>query len=200
MCFRHLVLRWSYETLETSSYCVTCVRVYACVCLSLYLSVCVCVSVCVSLCLSVCVCVCGSIDTMGVISRVSELFDGHTELVVGFNTFLPPGYKIEMNSATDVISVYHDGQRVPATAGGPLRSALAAHTTTTVWYTHTQTDRPAGCCTVAATANTGHHWDQCAALTLLYDVDSVSVRRRCHFQCEMHISQHVCLTPSTRVK
>jgi len=66
-----------------------------------------------------------SIDTMGVINRVSELFDGHTELIVGFNTFLPPGYKIEMNSTSDSINVYHDGQRVPA--AGPLRSALASH-------------------------------------------------------------------------
>jgi len=51
---------------------------------------------------------------MGVINRVSELFDGHTELIVGFNTFLPPGCKIEMNSTSDSINVYHDGQRVPA--------------------------------------------------------------------------------------
>ena len=64
---------------------------------------------------------------MGVINRVSELFDGHTELIVGFNTFLPPGYKIEMNSTSDSISVYHDGQRVPAAATGQLRSALSSH-------------------------------------------------------------------------
>ena len=69
-----------------------------------------------------------SIDTMGVISRVSELFDGHTELIVGFNTFLPPGYKIEMNSTSDAISVYHDGQRVPAS--GPLRPLGSSHTAT----------------------------------------------------------------------
>lgn len=37
-----------------------------------------------------------SIDTPGVIQRVSTLFKGHPELIVGFNTFLPPGYKIEM--------------------------------------------------------------------------------------------------------
>jgi len=51
--------------------------------------VCVCVGVCVSVCLYVCVCVyvC-SIDTMGVINRVSELFDGHTELIVGFSSCL----------------------------------------------------------------------------------------------------------------
>ena len=38
-----------------------------------------------------------NIDTPGVINRVSELFEGHTDLIVGFNTFLPPGYKIEQH-------------------------------------------------------------------------------------------------------
>ncbi|XP_057664954.1 paired amphipathic helix protein Sin3b isoform X1 [Diorhabda carinulata] len=37
-----------------------------------------------------------SIDTPGVITRVSNLFKGFPELIVGFNTFLPPGYKIEV--------------------------------------------------------------------------------------------------------
>uniref|UniRef100_H2YZP8 Paired amphipathic helix protein Sin3a n=1 Tax=Ciona savignyi TaxID=51511 RepID=H2YZP8_CIOSA len=37
-----------------------------------------------------------SIDTPGVIARVSHLFNGHPDLIVGFNTFLPPGYKIEV--------------------------------------------------------------------------------------------------------
>ncbi|KAL0079587.1 hypothetical protein F4703DRAFT_1741573 [Phycomyces blakesleeanus] len=36
-----------------------------------------------------------SIDTPGVIERVSTLFKGHPNLVSGFNTFLPPGYRIE---------------------------------------------------------------------------------------------------------
>ncbi|RLV93073.1 Transcriptional regulatory protein SIN3 [Spathaspora sp. JA1] len=36
-----------------------------------------------------------SIDTPGVIDRVSTLFQGHPNLIQGFNTFLPPGYKIE---------------------------------------------------------------------------------------------------------
>ena len=36
-----------------------------------------------------------SIDTPGVISRVSMLFKGHPELIVGFNIFIPPGYKME---------------------------------------------------------------------------------------------------------
>ncbi|XP_012253699.2 paired amphipathic helix protein Sin3a isoform X2 [Athalia rosae] len=39
-----------------------------------------------------------SIDTPGVITRVSNLFKGHPELIVGFNTFLPPGYKIEVQA------------------------------------------------------------------------------------------------------
>ncbi|TGZ43780.1 Paired amphipathic helix protein Sin3a, partial [Temnothorax longispinosus] len=39
-----------------------------------------------------------SIDTPGVITRVSHLFKGHPELIVGFNTFLPPGYKIEVQA------------------------------------------------------------------------------------------------------
>lgn len=36
-----------------------------------------------------------SIDTPGVIERVSTLFRGHPSLIQGFNTFLPPGYRIE---------------------------------------------------------------------------------------------------------
>jgi paired amphipathic helix protein Sin3a len=36
-----------------------------------------------------------SIDTPGVIQRVSTLFNGHPALIQGFNTFLPPGYRIE---------------------------------------------------------------------------------------------------------
>eukprot|EP00004_Rigifila_ramosa_P022168 TRINITY_DN6005_c0_g1_i2.p1 TRINITY_DN6005_c0_g1~~TRINITY_DN6005_c0_g1_i2.p1 ORF type:complete len:303 (+),score=71.28 TRINITY_DN6005_c0_g1_i2:114-911(+) len=35
------------------------------------------------------------IDTLGTIARVKQLFHGHPELILGFNTFLPPGFKIE---------------------------------------------------------------------------------------------------------
>lgn len=38
------------------------------------------------------------IDTPGVITRVSNLFKGYPELIIGFNTFLPPGYKIEVQA------------------------------------------------------------------------------------------------------
>ena len=43
------------------------------------------------------VCVICSIDTPGVIERVSMLFHGNPYLIQGFNTFLPPGYRIDMS-------------------------------------------------------------------------------------------------------
>ncbi|KAI9093851.1 hypothetical protein DFS34DRAFT_630591 [Phlyctochytrium arcticum] len=43
-----------------------------------------------------------SLDTPGVIDRVSTLFREHPELISGFNTFLPPGYKIEPGPNGDV--------------------------------------------------------------------------------------------------
>ncbi|KAK4050893.1 hypothetical protein OIO90_004869 [Microbotryomycetes sp. JL221] len=41
-----------------------------------------------------------TIDTPGVIDRVSTLFRGHPALIQGFNTFLPPGYRIECSIST----------------------------------------------------------------------------------------------------
>ncbi|KAF7793452.1 hypothetical protein EIP86_004564 [Pleurotus ostreatoroseus] len=38
------------------------------------------------------------IDTPGVIERVSMLFHGNPALIQGFNTFLPPGYRIELST------------------------------------------------------------------------------------------------------
>ena len=43
----------------------------------------------------------GSIDTPGVIERVSNLFHGHPALIQGFNTFLPAGYRIETGDNAD---------------------------------------------------------------------------------------------------
>jgi len=54
---------------------------------------------------TLCLFLVGSIDTPGVIQRVSNLFKGHPELIVGFNTFLPPGYKIEVQ-ANDQVPCY----------------------------------------------------------------------------------------------
>lgn len=55
------------------------------------------------------------IDTPGVIQRVSSLFHGNKKLVLGFNTFLPEGYKIElpMDGAGQPVAVY----RAPGQTG-----------------------------------------------------------------------------------
>ncbi|PPJ57620.1 hypothetical protein CBER1_04779 [Cercospora berteroae] len=47
----------------------------------------------------------GAIDTPGVIGRVSTLFAGNPELIQGFNTFLPPGYRIECGAGDDPNSI-----------------------------------------------------------------------------------------------
>lgn len=57
-----------------------------------------------------------TIDTPGVIQRVSNLFKGHPELIVGFNTFLPPGYKIEVQ-ANDQGFAYQVSVSVPSPSG-----------------------------------------------------------------------------------
>jgi paired amphipathic helix protein Sin3a len=36
------------------------------------------------------------VDTNGVIARVKDLFKGYDDLLLGFNTFLPKGYKITL--------------------------------------------------------------------------------------------------------
>ena len=54
-----------------------------------------------------------SIDTPGVISRVSTLFKGHTDLIEGFNTFLPPGYKIEVQE-NDSVHVTTPNSLIPS--------------------------------------------------------------------------------------
>ncbi|KAI7870014.1 hypothetical protein BDF14DRAFT_1950982 [Spinellus fusiger] len=63
-----------------------------------------------------------SIDTPGVIERVSTLFKGHPTLVSGFNTFLPPGYRIECSTdpcEPDMIRVTTPSG-VTTTAGGSI--------------------------------------------------------------------------------
>lgn len=62
-----------------------------------------------------------SIDTPGVIQRVSNLFKGHPELIVGFNTFLPPGYKIEVQ-ANDQGFAYQVSVSVPSPSGNTTMS------------------------------------------------------------------------------
>jgi paired amphipathic helix protein Sin3a len=64
-----------------------------------------------------------AIDTPGVIQRVSTLFRGHPELIVGFNTFLPPGYKIEMH-ANEQVSVSMPSSTVIIQSGGAMTTTL----------------------------------------------------------------------------
>lgn len=40
---------------------------------------------------------------------MSQLFKGHPDLIMGFNTFLPPGYKIEVQT-NDMVNVTTPGQ------------------------------------------------------------------------------------------
>ncbi|KAI8329171.1 hypothetical protein EDC96DRAFT_452540 [Choanephora cucurbitarum] len=64
-----------------------------------------------------------AIDTPGVIERVSTLFKGHPTLISGFNTFLPPGYRIECSTdprEPDLITVTTPNG-VTTTTGGSGR-------------------------------------------------------------------------------
>ncbi|GAA5841758.1 hypothetical protein JCM3766R1_005173 [Sporobolomyces carnicolor] len=69
-----------------------------------------------------------NIDTPGVIDRVSTLFRGHPSLIQGFNTFLPPGYRIECRVSTNA-----DGS-----TGGPGSSNIITVTTPMGVTTRTQ--------------------------------------------------------------
>jgi paired amphipathic helix protein Sin3a len=62
-----------------------------------------------------------SIDTPGVINRVSELFAGHPNLIQGFNTFLPPGYRIECGAGNDPNTI-----RVTTPMGTTVQSITGA--------------------------------------------------------------------------
>lgn len=57
-----------------------------------------------------------AIDTPGVILRVSNLFRGYPNLILGFNTFLPPGYRIRADTSIEVIPQQMPGGRP---VGGP---------------------------------------------------------------------------------
>lgn len=45
------------------------------------------------------------IDTEGVIKRVKFLFKKHKSLILGFNQFLPPGYRLDVDSTKTPIDV-----------------------------------------------------------------------------------------------
>lgn len=79
------------------------------------------------------------IDTPGVIRRVSNLFQGNRRLVLGFNTFLPEGYKIELPADGDgpPVAVF----RAP---GSTVAHVLNGSTTTTTTTTTTPSDSIGG--------------------------------------------------------
>ncbi|UJR08308.1 hypothetical protein I4U23_012579 [Adineta vaga] len=81
-----------------------------------------------------------SIDTQEVINRVSTLFHGHPDLIVGFNTFLPPGYKIEVSEEHHgYIQVTHPSSRTESIAigGHPSTTYNLSITTPTTTYRQT---------------------------------------------------------------
>ena len=83
-----------------------------------------------------------SIDTQEVINRVSNLFHGHPDLIVGFNTFLPPGYKIEVSQEhAGYIQVTHPSSRTESIAigGGHPTSTTYNLSITTPTTTYRQT-------------------------------------------------------------
>ncbi|KAL1132670.1 hypothetical protein AAG570_010622 [Ranatra chinensis] len=77
------------------------------------------------------------IDTPGVIARVSHLFKGYPELISGFNTFLPPGYKIEVQANDTGYSL-----QVSVSMASPLGGGATGGGTTTTQQHHTISDIP----------------------------------------------------------
>lgn len=74
------------------------------------------------------------------INRVSTLFHGHPDLIVGFNTFLPPGYKIEVSEEHHgYIQVTHPSSRTESIAigGHPSTTYNLSITTPTTTYRQT---------------------------------------------------------------
>ena len=65
------------------------------------------------------------IDTPGVIDRVLQLFHGQRELILGFNTFLPPGYRIEFTEEGNAPRVQ---LKYPLGMTGPQPAAAAPAT------------------------------------------------------------------------
>ncbi|RDB18667.1 hypothetical protein Hypma_014746 [Hypsizygus marmoreus] len=69
-----------------------------------------------------------TIDTPGVIKRVSHLFNGHPSLIQGFNTFLPVGYRIECSTdahdANFITVTTPTGPTMQTTNNGPGKGPI----------------------------------------------------------------------------
>ena len=94
------------------------------------------------------------IDTPGVIRRVSNLFQGNRRLVLGFNTFLPEGYKIEIPADGEgpPVAVFRaPGSTVTHVLNG-TGTTTTTTTTTTLGNTGSSPSQP-GSPSLAAQAN-----------------------------------------------
>jgi paired amphipathic helix protein Sin3a len=79
-----------------------------------------------------------SIDTPGVIGRVSNLFKGHPDLIMGFNTFLPPGYKIEVvtsDSTQHTVTVTGPATLQSLAPQAPVQPSLSTSTAPSLPHT-----------------------------------------------------------------
>ena len=71
------------------------------------------------------------------INRVSELFAGHPNLIQGFNTFLPPGYRIECGAGNDPNTIRVTtpmGTTVQSITGGRALPDTAQGTSNAAYY------------------------------------------------------------------
>ncbi|KAL7435268.1 hypothetical protein ACHAXH_008274 [Discostella pseudostelligera] len=73
-----------------------------------------------------------TIDTPGVIRRVASLFHGNKRLVLGFNTFLPEGYRIELPLDGSAWPVYREPGRSGVGAAQPIEFDHAINYVTTI--------------------------------------------------------------------
>ncbi|XP_034035567.1 LOW QUALITY PROTEIN: paired amphipathic helix protein Sin3b [Thalassophryne amazonica] len=81
-----------------------------------------------------------SIDTPGVINRVSQLFHGHPDLVLGFNAFLPPGYRIEVpKNGIAFLQSPFSAQVSPGHQGKGVVTAAVTSTSSTSSVAHIDT-------------------------------------------------------------
>ncbi|THH08411.1 hypothetical protein EW145_g2724 [Phellinidium pouzarii] len=88
-----------------------------------------------------------TIDTPGVIQRVSSLFSGYPSLIEGFNTFLPAGYRIECTVDAHDINIITvttpDGTTVQSQSADPSEHTIEPNSVSSLLaeslpYTHEQ--------------------------------------------------------------
>lgn len=70
------------------------------------------------------------IDTPGVIKRVSYLFNGHPELIQGFNTFLPVGYRIDAQNKDTITVTTPTGTMMQTKSGADTGSPMLSWSVT----------------------------------------------------------------------